>query len=700
MIEKKTSTKPKVNKDAETKEKKSVKSKTPKLESANSPKGKENDLNSKNKHFSLFSDLDIYLFKQGKHFKLYEKLGSHICENNGIQGTYFAVWAPNGAAVSVIGDFNEWNPENGRMHPRLDGSGIWETFFPGVGHGSLYKYMIRNSQSGHIFEKFDPFAFFSEVPPKRASIVWDLNYSWNDKAWSLNKKRGSLQQPWSVYELHAGSWKKSGEAEDAYISYREMADELVKYVKEMGFTHVEFMPLTEHPYAGSWGYQTTGYFAPTSRFGSPQDLMYLIDVFHENEIGVIMDWVPSHFPEDTFALANFDGTRLFEHEDPRKGYHPDWKSLIFNYGRHEVRAFLISSAMFWAEYYHVDGLRVDAVASMLYLDYSRKEGEWEPNIHGGNENLEAISFMKELNETLYTHFPDIQMIAEESTSWPMVSRPVYLGGLGFGMKWMMGWMHDTLRYFGTDPLYREHHQNDITFSLYYAFTENFMLPLSHDEVVHGKGSLLQRMPGDEWQRFSNLRALYSCMFTHPGTKLLFMGAEIGQYTEWNYKSSLDWHLLEYAPHKGIQELIKDLNALYKKEKSLHELDFNAKGFEWIDLSDYKNCVISYIRKAEDPNDFVVVVANLTPVPHENYRLGIPNGGDYEVIFNSDDTKYYGSNYSETVKYTATNIERNNREYSVALNLPPLSVIVLKPKKKTIKAKALKSGETKKTKSNK
>jgi 1,4-alpha-glucan branching enzyme len=701
MIEKKTSTKPKTKKEAETIEKKTIKPKSRKIDSAHSPEGKENDSNSNNMHFSLFSDLDIYLFKQGKHFKLYEKLGSHICENNGIQGTYFAVWAPNGAAVSVIGDFNGWNPENGKMNPRLDGSGIWETFIPGVGHGSLYKYMIRNSQSGYVLEKFDPFAFFSELPPKRASIVWDLSYTWKDKSWATRKKRGSLQQPWSVYELHAGSWKKSGDAEDAYISYRDMADELVNYVKEMGFTHVEFMPLTEHPYAGSWGYQTTGYFAPTSRFGTPQDLMYLIDVFHENEIGVIMDWVPSHFPEDSFALANFDGTRLFEHEDPRKGYHPDWKSLIFNYGRHEVRAFLISSAMFWAEYYHVDGLRVDAVASMLYLDYSRNEGEWEPNIHGGNENLEAISFMKELNETMYTHFPEIQMIAEESTSWPMVSRPVYLGGLGFGMKWMMGWMHDTLRYFGTDPIYREHHQNDITFSLYYAFTENFMLPLSHDEVVHGKGSLLQRMPGDEWQRFSNLKALYSCMFTHPGAKLLFMGAEIGQYTEWNYKSSIDWNLLEYAPHKGIQELIKALNALYKKEKAMHELDFNAKGFEWIDLSDYKNCVISYLRKAEDPDNYLVVIANLTPVPHENYRLGMPDDGEYEVIFNSDDTVFYGSNFSDVRKYSATQLARNNREYSVALNLPPLSVLVLKPANRKVKSKAISAKSTeRKTKANK
>lgn len=696
MTEKKTSTRNTAKKTAETSSKTSSKTKVVKTKKTSPSDETTEETTIFNKHFSLFSDMDIYLFKQGKHFKLYEKLGAHLVENNGVQGTYFAVWAPNGAAVSVIGDFNSWNPENGKMDPRLDGSGIWEIFIPNVGHGSLYKYMIRNAQTGFILEKFDPFAFFSEVPPKRASIVWDLNYSWKDKNWTSSKKRGTLQQPWSVYELHAGSWRKSGDAEDAYISYRDMADQLVPYIKEMGFTHVEFMPLTEHPFAGSWGYQTTGYFAPTSRFGSPQDLMYLIDTFHDNGIGVIMDWVPSHFPEDTFALANFDGTRLYEHEDPRKGYHPDWKSLIFNYGRYEVRSFLISSAMFWAEYYHVDGLRVDAVASMLYLDYSRKDGEWEPNMYGGNENLEAISFMKELNETMYTHFPEIQMIAEESTSWPMVSRPVYLGGLGFGMKWMMGWMHDTLRYFGTDPIYREYHQNDITFSLYYAFTENFMLPLSHDEVVHGKGSLLQRMPGDEWQRFANLRALYSCMFTHPGTKLLFMGAEIGQYAEWNYKSSIDWHLLDHAPHKGVQELIKALNKLYKQEKALYELDFSAQGFEWIDLSDHRNCVISYLRKAADPNDFVAVIANLTPVPHENYRLGLPEKGNYDVIFNSDDKIYFGSAFTDIKCYDATEIARNGREYSVALTLPPLSVIVLKPSNKKAKKAPAKSTDKKTT----
>ena len=646
---------------------------------------KSNKTAPKPAHFSLLTDFDVYLFKQGKHFKLYEKLGAHLVENEGVKGTLFAVWAPNAAQVSVVGDFNGWSPEEAPMEPRLDGSGIWELFVPGVGHGSLYKYMIRNAQTGWVLEKFDPFAFFNELPPKRASIVWDLSYEWNDTAWQKKAKRGSLQQPWSVYEVHAGSWKKSGAGEADYISYRDMAEQLVPYVKEMGFTHVEFLPLTEHPYAGSWGYQTTGYFAPTSRFGDPQDLMYLIDAFHKEGIGVIMDWVPSHFPEDNYALAQFDGTRLFEHEDPRKGYHPDWKSLIFNYGRYEVRSFLISSALFWADRYHVDGLRVDAVASMLYLDYSRQAGEWEPNIYGGNENLEAISFMRELNEAMYTNFPEIQMIAEESTSWPMVSRPVYLGGLGYGMKWMMGWMHDSLKYFKTDPIFREYHQNDITFSLYYAFTENFMLPLSHDEVVHGKGSLLQRMPGDEWQRFANLRALFGYMFTHPGSKLLFMGGEIGQYAEWNYKSSIDWHLTEFEPHQGIQQLIRDLNKLYKSEKALYEMDFSAQGFEWVDLNDHRNCVVSFLRKAADESDYVLVVCNLTPVPHENYRLGIPQGGKYTVIFDTDRKEYWGSGYTDRQEYTAEEIPRNGRSYSMALTLPPLSVVVLKPatEKKTV-----------------
>ena len=641
--------------------------------------------------FSLFSDLDIYLFRQGKHFRLYEKLGAHLCENKGVSGTFFAVWAPNASHVSVIGDFNSWNPEGGRMAARSDGSGIWELFLPGIGQGSLYKYMLRNAHTGRILEKFDPFAFFNEVPPKRASIVWDLNFDWKAKSWLSQEGRGSANKAWSVYEVHAGSWKKPGALEDDYLSYADMGRDLVAYVKEMGFTHVEFMPLTEHPYSGSWGYQTTGFFAPTSRFGNPQDFMKMVDAFHEAGIGVILDWVPSHFPEDSYALASYDGTHLYEHQDPRKGFHPDWKSLIFNYGRFEVRSFLISSAMFWADVYKVDGLRVDAVASMIYLDYSRKEGEWEPNIYGGNENLDALSFLKELNQTMYSNFPEIQMIAEESTSWPRVSGPVSEGGLGFGMKWMMGWMHDTLKYFKTDPLYREHHQNDITFSIYYAFTENFMLPLSHDEVVHGKGSLIDRMPGDQWQKFANLRAMYAYMFTHPGSKLLFMGDEFGQYSEWNYKTSLDWHLTGYEPHSGVQSLIKDLNALYRKEPALHSLQFSAHGFEWIDLSDNRNSTSSYLRRGINPDDFLLVVCNLTPVPMENYRIGVPAAGKYVLVLNSDDKAYWGSGFTSKEKYESSDIEKHGRLHSIALDLPPLSVQIFRlgngNKKAAVKKKA-------------
>jgi len=642
-----------------------------------------------NESFSLLGELDIYLFKQGKHYKLYQKLGAHLVDNKGVKGTYFAVWAPNASHVSVIGDFNGWNPEAGYMRVRNDGSGIWEIFMPGVGHGELYKYLIRNAHSGEVLEKFDPFAFYNEIPPKRASVVWDLNHS---RKAVKTKRNKAINEAWSVYEVHAGSWKKPGSREDDYLSYRDLQKELVPYVKDMGFTHVEFLPLTEHPYSGSWGYQTTGYFAPTSRFGTPQDFMDLVDAFHEAGIGVIMDFVPSHFPEDSYALARFDGTHIYEHQDPRKGFHPDWKSLIFNYGRYEVRSFLISSAMFWADVYSVDALRVDAVASMLYLDYSRKDGEWEANVYGGNENLEAISFLKELNEAMYTHFPDIQMIAEESTSWPMVSRPVYLGGLGFGMKWMMGWMHDTLKYFGTDPIYREYHQNDITFSIYYAFTENFMLPLSHDEVVHGKGSLIRRMPGDEWQRFANLRCLYAYMFTHPGTKLLFMGAEFAQYEEWNYKHSLDWHLLDYAPHKGIQTLVKTLNELYRNEASLYEVSFDQSGFEWIDLNDYRNSTLSFIRRSEKGQETTVVVCNFTPVPRENYRIGLPADGNYKLLFNSDEDRFGGSNHEVKTSIKAEKIEQHGRNFSASFLLPPLSVLIYKHEKKraALPSKAVKT----------
>lgn len=653
---------------------------------------RKQDAISQDEHVTLLTDFDIYLFKQGKHFKLHQKLGAHLLEHNGVDGTLFAVWAPNASHVSVIGDFNQWNPEFDRMSPRLDGSGIWEIFVPDVGHGDLYKYMIRNAHSGEVLEKFDPFARFNEIPPKRASIVWDLTYDWKSDV-ALMTDHNAIDKPWSVYEVHMGSWRKNGSGEDEFLSFRELADTLVPYVKEMGFTHVEFLPVTEHPYSGSWGYQTTGYFAPTSRHGTPQDFMYLVDCFHQQGIGVILDWVPSHFPEDSYALAKFDGTHLYEHADPRKGFHPDWKSCIFNYGRFEVRSFLISSALFWAETYRIDGLRVDAVASMLYLDYSREAGGWEPNIHGGNENLEAISFLKELNEAMYTNFPHIQMIAEESTSWPMVSRPVYLGGLGFGMKWMMGWMHDTLRYFGTDPIFREYHHHDVTFSIYYAFTENFMLPLSHDEVVHGKGALISRMPGDQWQQFANLRLLYAYMFTHPGTKLLFMGAELGQYMEWNYKHSLDWHLLEFAPHKGLQQLVKDLNGMYKRESALFELQFDNRGFEWVDLNDTRNSVLSYLRKDKAGNS-LLVVCNFTPVPRENYRIGAPEGGKWEVILNTDDELYWGSSYSAVKWYEAEEIPRHNKGFSIALTLAPLSCIVLRLNEPSKKRKVSTSSKEK------
>jgi len=527
--------------------------------------------------FTLLTDFDVHLFKSGKHFKLYEKLGAHPANHNGEAGTYFAVWAPNARAVSVIGNFNHWQNDHHKLNPRWDESGIWEAFFPGLSKGEVYKYAIH-SNTGEYLEKADPFAFYAEIPPKTASIVWQAHHLWKDSVW-LSDRRKSVgkPKPYSVYEVHFGSWRRKLEDGNRSLSYREMAKELVDYVKDLGFTHVEFLPIMEHPFFGSWGYQLTGYFAPTSRFGSPEDFMFLVDAFHQEEIGVILDWVPSHFPGDAHGLYKFDGTHLYEHADPRKGFHPDWSSYIYNYGRPEVRSFLISNALFWLEQFHIDGLRVDAVASMLYLDYSRKDGEWIPNEYGGNENIEAINFLKEFNEVVYGNFPDTVTIAEESTAWPGVSKPTYLGGLGFGQKWMMGWMHDTLKYFKDDPIYRKYHQNDITFSVIYAFTENFMLPLSHDEVVHGKGSLLGRMPGDEWRKFANLRLMFAYMYTHPGTKLLFMGGEFGQSGEWNHDSSLDWHLLEYPYHGGVQSLLKDLNALYKNEAALFQYSFDGRG---------------------------------------------------------------------------------------------------------------------------
>jgi len=630
-------------------------------------------------HFSLLSDFDIHLFKAGKHFKLYGKLGAHCVEHNGTAGTYFAVWAPNARSVSVIGYFNHWQSNHHNLAPRWDESGIWEGFFPGIGHGEAYKYCIH-SNTGEVLEKADPFAAYAELPPRTASIVWNAKYDWKDQKW-LEQRRSTIgkQKPYSVYEVHMGSWKRKVE-EDRSLTYPEMADEMVNYVKDMGFTHVEFLPVMEHPFYGSWGYQLTGYFAPTSRYGSPEDFMYLVDKFHEAGIGVILDWVPSHFPGDAHGLYRFDGTHLYEHADPRKGFHPDWSSYIFNYGRNEVRSFLISNAMFWLDRYHIDGLRVDAVASMLYLDYSRKAGEWIPNQHGGNENLEAISFLKEMNEVVYNAFPDAVTIAEESTSWSGVSRPTYLGGLGFGQKWMMGWMHDTLSYFKKDSIHRKYHQNEITFSIIYAFTENFMLPLSHDEVVHGKGSLLGRMPGDEWKRFANLRLLLTYMYMHPGTKLLFMGGEFGQSAEWNHDKSLDWHLLDYPFHRGVQQLVKELNKIYKTEHALFDFAFEARGFQWVDYNDRENSIVAFQRQGEKKEDLLVVVCNFTPEVRHHYRIGVPYRGIWKEVFNSDAAAFGGSNVLNNAALTTSPVKYHGGDYSVSLTLPPLAVTVLKLEK--------------------
>ncbi len=622
---------------------------------------------------SLFTDFDINLFKSGKHYRLYDKLGSHLTEVDGEKGTYFAVWAPSAKAVSVVGDFNHWNAGEHELNVRWDQSGIWEGFIPGVDKGTKYKYKIHSHNDDIWTEKADPFARYCEQPPKTASLVWDAPYKWKDKEWMKKRENhNSLDSPYSVYEVHLGSWKKKNGWE--FLTYAEMAEELVDYVDEMGFTHVEFMPVMEYPYDPSWGYQLTGYFAPTSRFGKPEDFKMLVDKFHERGIGVILDWVPSHFPEDAHGLGFFDGSHLYEHPDRRKGYHPDWKSLIFNYGRNEVRAFLISNAVFWLDQFHVDGLRVDAVASMLYLDYSREDGEWEPNMYGNNENLEAMSFIREMNSEVYASFKGVQTIAEESTAFSGVTKPVHFGGLGFGMKWMMGWMHDTLEFFKKEPIYRSYDLNDITFSMTYAFTENFMLPFSHDEVVYGKQSLLYRMPGDEWQRFANLRLLYGYMFTHPGGNLLFMGGEFGQSSEWNFQESLDWHLTQYDFHSGIQEVIKDLNQLYRNNPALYEKQFSPEGFQWIEYNDQENTVLTYMRKGNNPEDDLIIACNFTPVPRENYRIGVPKSKQMKLLFNSDDAKYAGGGIGKkTVRPAAK--EWNGFEHSIALNLPPLAVVV-------------------------
>jgi 1,4-alpha-glucan branching enzyme len=616
---------------------------------------------------------DLYLFREGTHSRLYEKLGAHVEPD----GTQFAVWAPNAAQVSVVGDFNGWDPRSHPMQP--SDAGIWTARVRQARHGSLYKFHIVSRHGNFRADKSDPFAFRAEMAPKTGSMAWQLDYEWNDAEWMKTRARANaLDAPWSIYELHLGSWRRSPENPGQPLGYRELAEPLADYVKRMGFTHVEFLPVMEHPFYGSWGYQCTGYFAPSSRYGTPQDFMHLVDVLHQNGIGVVLDWVPSHFPWDPHGLAFFDGTHLYEHADPRLGHHPDWASAIFNYGRNEVRAFLCSSAHFWLEKYHADALRVDAVASMLYLDYGRKPGEWIPNRHGGRENLEAIDFLRFLNETVYRDFPGVQTIAEESTAWPQVSRPAYLGGLGFGMKWNMGWMHDTLGYFKRDPVHRKHHHDELTFSLWYAFHENFVLPLSHDEVVHGKGSLIGRMPGDAWQQFAGLRLLYGYMWTHPGKKLLFMGGEFGQRREWTHEASLEWHVLGLdRRHEGVQRWVADLNRMYRENPALHRNDFSPDGFRWINRGDWEASVLSFLRQAEN-SDPIVVVCNFTPVPRQNYRVGVPRGGRWREVLNSDAGYYGGSGAGNYGGADAQPMPYDEYSQSLTLTLPPLALLAFKP----------------------
>ncbi|MGB7621497.1 MAG: 1,4-alpha-glucan branching protein GlgB [Terriglobia bacterium] len=626
---------------------------------------------------SLLTDNDLYLFNEGTHSQLYEKLGAHVITADGVEGCYFAVWAPDAERVFVMGDFNHWN-KTGRALCERGQSGIWEAFIPGVKYGETYKYHVVSRHNGYRVDKADPFALHCEVPPKTASIVTNLDYAWGDSAWMKDRPhKNLLREPMSIYEVHLGSWMRAPDQDRRPLTYRELAPRLAEYVKRMNFTHVEFLPIMEHPFYGSWGYQTTGYFAPTSRYGTPQDFMFLIDCLHQNGIGVLLDWVPSHFPSDEHGLAYFDGTHLYEHADSRLGYHPDWGTYIFNYGRHEVRSFLMSSGLFWLEKYHADGLRVDAVASMLYLDYSRKEGEWIPNRYGGRENLDAIDFLRRFNEEVYKSYPGVQTLAEESTSWPMVSRPVYVGGLGFGFKWDMGWMHDTLEYFAKEPVHRKYHHNDLTFRMLYAFMENFVLPLSHDEAVHGKGSLLGRMPGDDWQKFANLRAMLGYMYAQSGKKLLFMGAELGQWREWNHDESLDWHLLQYAPHAGLQKWVEDLNRLYSREPALHELDCDPSGFEWIDCNDSQHSVIALLRKGQTTKDTMVIASNFTPVPRMDYRVGVPRGGYWNEVLNSDATVYGGGGWGNMGGLEARAVSVHGRPFSLRLTLPALATIFLK-----------------------
>ena len=626
----------------------------------------------------MISEYDIFLFKQGEHSELYRKLGSHPMRMEGEEGTYFAVWAPNAARVSVTGDFNGWDHASHPLAPRWDESGIWEGFIPGVEAGARYKYYISSRYHGYSVEKGDPFALYWEVPPKTASIVCEPAYEWRDAHWrEARRNKNALDAPISIYEVHLGSWRRVPEEHHRPLTYREMAVLLPEYAREMEFTHVEFLPVMEHPFDGSWGYQVEGYFAPTSRFGTPEDFMYLIDELHRHGVGVILDWVPSHFPLDTYGLAYFDGTHLYEHDHPARGFHPEWTSYIFNHGRYEVRSFLLSSALFWLDCYHADGLRVDAVASMLYLDYARDSGEWIPNQYGGKEDLEAIAFIRRLNEVVYAKHPDAQVIAEESTAWPMVTCPTYMGGLGFGLKWNMGWMHDTLNYFARDSIHRKYHHDALLFSMWYAYSENFLLPLSHDEVVHGKGSLLGRMPGDDWQKFANLRLLFGYMYTHPGKKLLFMGGEFGQWSEWSHSRSLDWHLLAYPSHQGIQAWVRDLNHLYRYEPALFERDFSNEGFEWVDHLDWEASVISYLRRGESAQDIILAVCNCTPVPRYQYRIGVPREGFWREIRNSDALEYGGSGIGNFGGVMADPIPFHHRPCSLSLSLPPLAIVIFK-----------------------
>jgi 1,4-alpha-glucan branching enzyme len=627
----------------------------------------------------MLSDFDLHLLGEGRHWKSYEKLGGQLETIDGVAGVTFAVWAPNADLVSVVGDFNGWDGAGHRMHKRIP-SGIWELFVPGLGPGTLYKFRVH--ADGTHTDRTDPYGFAAEVPPRTASIVADLTaYRWQDGDWMADRaSRNALAAPISIYEVHLGSWRRPGDDPQRWLTYADLERELVPYVVEMGFTHVEFLPPTEHPLSASWGYQTIGLFAATSRFGSPQAFMSLVDALHRAGIGVIIDWVPAHFPKDAHGLRRFDGTALYEHEDPQKGEHPDWGTLIFNYGRHEVANYLVSNALFWLDRYHIDGLRVDAVASMLYLDYSRKDGEWAPNCFGGRENLEAIEFLKTFNVQVHGHFPGTLTIAEESTAWPGVSRPTYLGGLGFSLKWNMGWMNDTLRYMRHDPVHRKYHHDELTFSLIYAFHENFVLPFSHDEVVHGKGSLLDQMPGDLWQKFANLRLLYTYMWCHPGKKLLFMGNEFGQWREWNFDASLDWHLLQHDTHRGLSKAVADLNMLVRREPALHQLDFDGRGFEWIDCHNWQDSVLAFVRRGENPDDFLVVCCNFTPVPREGYRLGVPCGGTYAEIFNGDSAWYGGTNLGNAGGLEAEPVPHHGRDHSVSLTLPPLAAVVLKPRR--------------------